>query len=223
MNNEQILNKLKKIFLGKTIENLYFETNNKLNIDKLPKNALSNLICRKYGLGSFKKMTDLFNDKYEEFLTFKTLPFKSYEDYSIKEGYKINVNLPFEAKEKNEWSDTYFGKILNNEFIVFLYKHDYNDFKKSKIFDIVRISFNDEDINGLIEDFDTFKYKYLNGGLIGNNGKNFNLPSLKDGRKVYFNTTGTNAKDKFITPAGEEVKKISIWFSKEVILDKIKK
>ncbi len=190
------------------------------NIKNVPKNINELAISKKYGVNKFSKLSEKIYEEYCDYFTFKTIPLKIKKNgkYSIKESFKLNINILEEIK--NEWIDSKFSLAFENYFILILIEHNYNDIKKSKIIDIKKIKFNDNEINAVKFGFEEFKYRYYNGGLLDRNG-NLNFIKSTDNNLIHFRPSAKNSNDKFISYSGENCTKTKIWFNNNLILKKI--
>ncbi len=216
---DDFFNFVNKLLVGKTYLDL-------LDGDKFKsnwKNGFPSTIYKIIG-GSerLEKVQQQIENDYGEIYEFKVLPLvmKRNGEYSLKEGFKLNVNLVNQIDKK--WDESDFHKIFENEFIVILYEHNYDDYSASKIVDVIKFKFNDTEIQSIVDAYGEFEQRYKNGNLTNGCDKNVNFIKESDNKLVHFRPTGKNSCDTLISSAGEEFKKTALWFNKNTIMNKIK-
>lgn len=191
---------------------------------KYAKNIVPLGICRKFGVKSFKSLTSLFEERSNKSYTFKTVPLvmeKKTGEYKIKEGFKINLNIMEAAND--EWIDSNFSKVFENDFIIITYIHDKVNRLNSVINDVKVITFNDDDLANVKKGYEEFRHRYHNGGLIDSNG-DINFIKSSDKQGIHFRPSSNDSKkesSKFISAAGEKGVKTALWINNDIILKKL--
>lgn len=197
---------------------------NELISNKYAKNIVQLGICRKFGVSTFKQLTEFFEEKTNKSYTFKTVPLlldEKTKKYKIKEEFKLNLNI-MEAADK-EWIDSEFSRVFENEFVIITYIYNKENFLDSVINDLKIITFNDDDLSMVKSGFEEFKYRYHNGGLTDENG-HLNIFKASDKKGIHFRPSAKNSKDKsskFTSSYGEVAVKSALWINKDIIYKKL--